>query len=467
MCFALIFPPAANFSNSSLINDQISRRHASESDYGVVTFEKPREIAARVLLERENGKDYVENLLESALARARLSVADRGLLQELVYGAARWQATLDWLIAQKTPGRTQKAGLQVLLRLGLYQMFWLSRIPDHAAVNETVEIAKRMGFGPQAGFVNAILRGYLRERPQTETELQKLKETDPALGYSHPKWLCDRWEKRFGRDGMIRLLEWNNTPPLSYARVNTLRGDANQLREQWAKEKVEAKLISIEWAGDTLVYELQSFPPLNTLPSFASGLFYIQDPSTLLAVAEFDPKPGETILDYCAAPGGKTTYIAERMRNEGTVIAHDVSTDRLKLIEENCARLGVTCVRTALPSTLNSQLSACADRVLIDAPCSNTGVMRRRVDLRWRIREPELSRLRTTQLQLLQDAVARLKPGGALVYSTCSLEPEENSAVVREFLQKDPAMHLQRERALTPLENNVDGAYVARFVRGI
>jgi 16S rRNA (cytosine967-C5)-methyltransferase len=405
-------------------------------------------------------------LLEAELANARISAADRGLLQELVYGVVRWQATLDWLVGRKTSGRTQKSGLQILLRLGLYQMFWLSRIPDHAAVNETVEIAKRQGFGQQAGFVNAVLRGYLREREQTEQLLGELKQNEPALGYSHPKWLCERWEKSFGRENLIRLLAWNNTPPAVYARVNTLRTDVNQLREQWEREKVEARLFTADWASDTLVFELQSFPSLATLKSFNDGWFYVQDPSTLLAVAELDPQPGETILDYCSAPGGKTTFIAERMKNTGTLIAHDTSPDRIKLVEENCTRLGVTCVKTAGPSTLDSRLSTQADRILIDAPCSNTGVMRRRVDLRWRIREPEIARLRATQLELLRAAVQRLKPGGTLVYSTCSLEPEENSAVAGEFLKERPALLLQRERRLTPWEHAVDGAYVARFVRG-
>lgn len=419
----------------------------------------------RLLLQHHAGEDYIENLLDAALARVSLNSADRGLLQELVYGAMRWQATLDWLIARKTAGRVQKPALQILLRLALYQIFWLSRIPDHAAVNETVEMAKRAGFGPQSGFVNAVLRGYLRERDETERLLSGLKTSDPAVGYSHPKWLCDRWEKRLGRESLVKLLEWNNTPPLTFARVNTWRADPGKLPEEWAREKVEAKLISLDWAKDTLVYELQSFPPLATLQSFKSGMFYVQDPSTLLAVAELDPQPGETILDYCAAPGGKTTYIAERMNNKGTLIAHDTTPERLQLVEENCTRLGATCVHPALPSTLDSRTSNLFDRILIDAPCSNTGVMRRRVDLRWRIREQEICRLRTTQLQLLRDAVPRLKSGGTLVYSTCSLEPEENSEVTREFLKENPTMQLQRERALTPWENNVDGAYVARFVR--
>ena len=429
-------------------------------------FEKPREIAVHLLLRREAGQDFIEDLLDDALTRSHLSAADRGLLQELVYGAVRWQAALDWLIARKTAGRTQRPELQILLRLALYQMFWLSRIPDHAAVNETVELAKRSGFGAQAGFVNAVLRGFLREREPTERALRELKQTNPALGHSHPQWLCERWEKNLGREDLLRLLEWNNTPPATFARLNTLRADANQLREQWAREKVEAKRVPTEWAGGTLVFELQSFPPLATLPSFTGGLFYVQDPGTLLAVAELDPQPGETILDLCSAPGGKTTCLAERMKNQGTIIAHDTAPARLKLVEENCRRLGVTCVQTALPSTLNAQPSPPFDRILIDAPCSNTGVMRRRVDLRWRIREAEISRLRATQLQLLRESAPRLKPGGALVYSTCSLEPEENGALVREFLQENPFMHLQLECALTPWEQGVDGAYVARFVRG-
>jgi 16S rRNA (cytosine967-C5)-methyltransferase len=434
--------------------------------YWAVNFQKPREIAGRLLLDREAGRDFVENLLEGALAHSRLSAPDRGLLQELVYGVVRWQATLDWLIARKTPGRRQKPALQILLRLGLYQMFWLSRIPDHAAVNETVEQAKRMGFGAQAGFVNAVLRGYLREREATIELLAQQKETEPAVGYSHPKWLCERWERQFGREGLVRLLEWDNSPPVTYARLNALKCNADQLREQWAREKVEAKLVPAPWSGEMLVFELHDFPPLTTLRSFNEGWFYVQDPSTLLAVAEMGARPGESVLDYCSAPGGKTAAIAQQMKNTGTLLAHDTSAERLKLVEENCRRLGVTCVQTMLPASLRERGGALFDRILLDAPCSNTGVMRRRVDLRWRIREAEIARLRSTQLELLADAVTRLKPGGTLVYSTCSLEPDENAEVVREFVRQHPLMHLQRERALTPMADGVDGAYVARFVKG-
>jgi 16S rRNA (cytosine967-C5)-methyltransferase len=478
--------------------------------------QSPREIAARVLGQRRPGGAFTENLLEEALAGARLSSADRGLCQEIVYGIVRWHAALDWLIARKTGGREQKPGLQNLLRLGLYQIFWLDRIPDHAAVHETVELAKHGGFGQQAGFVNAILRGYLRETDATRKLLVELKTTDPATGCSHPGWLVARWQTHFGADKTAQLLEWNNTPPKTFARVNTLKfsgtgvspvsfsttkltnpmkhtgetpvplpHNAGDLLTRWREENVEYDFVRRDWLEENLVFELKSHPSLSALASFRDGWFYVQDPGTLLAPRELGAQPGETILDLCAAPGGKTTYLAQLMNNEGKIIACDISKDRLKLLRENCARLGVNCVEFCSSrgdealnlkseignrkSEINQSLLTSAatemkfDRILVDAPCSNTGVLRRRVDLRWRISPAEISRLQRTQLDLLKLAVTKLKPGGILVYSTCSLEPEENSEVVKEFLSAHAGFKLENERELLPFADNVDGAYIARL----
>lgn len=409
------------------------------------------------------GTDYVENLLDEAQAGARLAPADRRLCQELTYGVVRWQAALDWLIARKTPGRTQKPALQDLLRLGLYQIFWLDRIPNHAAVHETVEMAKQDGFGPQAGFVNAILRGYLREFDATKKLLTELKTTQPPVGWSHPEWLATRWQERWGAEKTATLLEWNNTPPKTFARVNTLKADPGKLLERWRmEEKVEYDFVRHDWLDESQVFELKEHPPLAELGSFRDGWFYVQDPSTLLAVRELDPKPGETVLDFCAAPGGKTTFIAQLMRNEGRVVAQDVSEDRLRLVRENCARLGVTCVGMTATSNVALRTSH-FDKVLVDAPCSNTGVLRRRVDLRWRLQPAEIVRLRVAQLGLLRQAALRLKAGGVLVYSTCSLEPEENQDVVKQFLAEQSAFKLESERELLPFAEAVDGAYVARL----
>jgi 16S rRNA (cytosine967-C5)-methyltransferase len=496
--------------------------------------QNPRQIAARVLSQRLNSSEFTENLLETALANARLSPVDRSLCHELVCGVVRWQATLDCLIARKTTsGREPRPALINLLRLGLYQIFWLDRIPPHAAVHETVELAKRSGYVSQSGFINAILRGYLREFDEVKKILADMKISQPALGWSHPEWLVEKWRKNFGDEKTRQLLEWNNTPPKNFARVNTLarerrrlagefqRGetpagsqrsqDAGDLLTRWRDEGVEYDFVHHDWLEENLVFELKSHPPLASLGSFRDDWFYIQDPGTLLAPVLLGAQPGETILDLCAAPGGKATFIAQLMEDTGKIVAQDISEERLKLIRENCVRLGVTCVETQisefirphpgpLPQEREQPLAASVsssalvanpatktrqpfpplprgegrgeggrkhisffDRILVDAPCSNTGVLRRRVDLRWRISADEISRLKKTQLELLNQAATKLKPGGVLVYSTCSLEPEENSEVVKEFLAANANFKLESERQLLPFADDVDGAYVARL----
>ncbi len=433
----------------------------------VVSEQKPRQIAIRVLKERLLEQDYTENLFEKELSQHRLPGVDRGLCQELVYGIARWQLTLDWLIARKTEGRTQKEELRVLLQLGLYQMFWLDRIPNHAAVHATVELAKTLGLGPQAGFLNAVLRGYTRERVETEKLLADLKTEQPALGHSHPEWLYQRWLARWGAEKTAQLMQLNNTPPPTFARLNTLKTDAATLATQWEFEGLKFVARSWDWTGDGLVFQLDSHPPLAALRSFRDGWFYVQDPSTLLAVDILDPLPAHTVLDLCAAPGGKTTFIAQRMQNRGRITAQDAQAVRLDLIRENCDRLGVTCVEASVaPSGIIANPAKKFDRVLVDAPCSNSGVMRRRVDLRWRIRLEEIERLRADQLQVMRQAAPRVKPGGTLVYSTCSLEPEENGEVVKQFLAEHLNFNLESERELLPFVEGVDGAYVAKLVLG-
>jgi 16S rRNA (cytosine967-C5)-methyltransferase len=433
-----------------------------------VSGQKPREIALHVVSSGPGG-EFIEERLQKALRRQALPAADRALCQELAYGVVRWQATLDYLIDRKLRTRPPGKRVRQLLRLGLYQLFWLSRIPAHAAVHETVELAKRWGSAAQPGFVNAVLRGYVREDEATRRLLADLKVTQPALGYSHPGWLIERWEGVWGAEATRQLMEWNNLPPKTFARVNRLKADPKQLLGRWKEEGVEYELVERAWLEPDSVFELQAHPALNRLPSFQEGWFYVQDPSTLLAVSELRPKPSESVLDLCAAPGGKLTYIAELMQNQGRLVAHDTRRERLALVEENCARLGINCAQAILPAGREESKSARVepefDRILIDAPCSNTGVMRRRVELRWRIRREEIQRLREGQMALLVQAAPLLKPGGVLVYSTCSLEAEENGAVVTEFLKGTPSFELESSRELLPFVDEVDGAYVARLRR--
>lgn len=420
----------------------------------------PRQFAARFLHEQARPGDFAEHRLDRDPAFTALRPVDRRLAQELVLGVLRWRSTLDWLVVQRTDGRTQKPTVQDLLRLGLYQLFWLDRVPDHAAVHETVALARELGFGAQSGFINAVLRGCIRDRQEIRRRLEGLRDTDPATAWSFPRWLADRWKERYGAAGLARLCHECNTPPLTFARVNTLRTSPHELTGAWLREGVDFTERRFDWTGEGLVFALESHPPLRSLASFLQGGFYVQDPSTLLAVHVLSPQPGERILDLCAAPGGKTTWAAQLMQNTGRIVAHDPVEARLALLRENCTRLGVTNVTdvSALPPPEERFAG-----ILVDAPCSNTGVLRRRVELRWRLEPTELTRLAAVQQGLLAETVARVQPGGRIVYSTCSLEPEENSQVVQRFLEAHPAFTLEVEQALDPLSDGVDGAYVARL----
>jgi 16S rRNA (cytosine967-C5)-methyltransferase len=421
----------------------------------------PRQIAVEILLARRRRHAFIENLLDDALQKYSLKPEDRRFLQELLFGTVRWQLTLDWLISRKTAGKEQKPVVQEILRTALYQIFWLDRVPNYAAVNESVELGKNLASVGEAKFVNALLRGYGREDQSTRALLAEMKVREPSIGHSHPDWLFKRWEQRWGREHAIQLLDWNNSPPPNFARINTLKTTASDLKTRLLAEGVEFKEIKPDWAPADVILQLIKHPPLSQLASFKEGLFYVQDPSTLLAVELLDAQPGEAILDLCSAPGGKTAYIAQKIENRGRVLAQDNDPARLKLVQENCARLGVSCVTTN-PDSFPSETAF--DRILIDAPCSNTGVMRRRVELRWRINPEEITRLAALQLDLLKRASARLRIGGTLVYSTCSLEREENTTVVREFLDAKQAFRLESERELLPFKDHFDGAYVAKLI---
>jgi 16S rRNA (cytosine967-C5)-methyltransferase len=430
-----------------------------------VSNDNPRQVAARVLIERLSKGGFVEKHLDRAFARVRLLPEDRALCQELVYGCVRWEGTLDWLINRQTQNRPQKPFVQILLRIGLYQIFWLDRIPPHAAVHSTVEAAKDLRYEDHAGFINAVLRTALRDDQVIRQELAGLKSSNPAAGWSHPEWLVARWQARYGPEQTLKLLEWDNTPSKVFARVNSLRVEPAKLLEYWRSDNVTYNFVFKDWLEENLLFELKTHPPIEEMRSFKNGFFYVQDPSTLFAVDLLAPKPGERILDLCAAPGGKTTYIAQRMKNEGRLVASDSSTERLELVKENCARLGASCVEVVPVPALGAYAATPFDRVLLDVPCSNTGVLRRRVDLRWRVKPEELERLRKEQLGLLHRAAAHVKPGGVLVYSTCSLEPEENAELVGEFLRENAAFVLDESGDVLPMRDGFDGAFAARLLR--
>lgn len=364
---------------------------------------------------------------------------ERALTMELFYGWLRHRAALEF-IQQRAVPKPPRPVVAVLIQLGLYQLYFL-KLPAHAAVHETVELAKARVSAAEARLVNAVLR---------QADPAMLREAPPWVRWSHPEWLWERWRGRYGEDQTIALCEWNNQPPVLYARRNTLR--------ECAEVDLPAGLVPTEL--HPLCYRVTDPAGLLASVAWQRGVFYLQDPSTLVAVDVLDPQPGESVLDLCAAPGGKTTYIAQKMRNQGRILAIDSSNVRLAKVAENCRRLGVTIVATLACDGTRAERCMRGDRfdrVLVDAPCSNTGVMRRRPDLRWRLRSAELQRLATLQRALLRTAFQLIRPGGVVVYSTCSLEPEENEGVVASL----PAPETQR--ALFPPRDGMDGAFVVRW----
>jgi 16S rRNA (cytosine967-C5)-methyltransferase len=413
-----------------------------------------RELALALLNDWQKSHQLADELLKIALDGSTLQGSDRAFVTELFYGCLRQKLTLEFLVAQLANVPPQPIVANIL-QLGLYQLFYL-KTPAHAAVNETVALAKTQAHTSEAKFVNAILRRAEREHDALQARLDSTRESAPWIYYSHPQWLWERWVARLGRESAAALCEWNNQPPPLYIRINTL------------KTSTKPADIDAEPTSHPLCWRVVNMSGLFQGKSFTSGEFYVQDPSTLTAVDVLDPQPGESVLDMCAAPGGKATYLAQKMQNRGRIIAADLSSSRLALVGENCRRLGVTIVATL--ACEGTHLDRCLrgeqfDRVLLDAPCSNTGVLRRRADLRWRIEETEIRKLATLQEKLMVAAIPFVKPQGILVYSTCSLEEEENQRVVERFGRSHPEFALETTQSIFPPRDGMDGAFVTRFLK--
>ena len=409
-------------------------------------FSNSRTACVQALQRWETSTTFADEVLHDALGGSKFNLFDRAFLTETFYGVLRQRSALDFLIRMLRDTDLDLQTRQVL-RLGFYQIFWM-RIPHHAAVNETVNLA-----GRARGLVNALLRRAIREKESME---KQLAQAPPAIRYSHPEFLIQRWERQFTPEGAARLCEWNNTPAEIYVRANGLKVTPGELlRAVRGAEASPAHPLSIKVKQVPCQWLMQ-------------GLCYVQDPSTLMAVDLLDPQPGETVLDACAAPGGKTSYIAERMRNEGRITACDVSRPRLERLHENLARLQVENAEMRRVDWLSRPIPfepETFDRILVDAPCSNTGVIRRRVDVRWRLTPADFEQMPKRQRRILDALFPLLKPGGTLVYSTCSLEREEDEEVAMQAAREVPGITLVEMHRREPHKDGVDGAFAARFVK--
>lgn len=407
----------------------------------------PRALCQKALLEWEKGRIFSDEILHGLLEKASLSPSDRGLLTELFYGVLRHLRRLDCIIGWLRGGDLDTE-TRNLLRAGLYQIFHL-RIPPHAAVFETVSLA-----GRASGVVNAVLRKAVREQTALE---EKLNAQPLGVRESHPDFLVERWAAQFGTSNAEALCKNNNTPSENFFRINTLKTSFEQLTEFQS----DAELMD----SGRGVLKMRRIPA----EWLSQGWGYVQDPSTLLAPDLLDPQPGERVLDACAAPGGKTTYLAQKMGGKGVVIACDLYESRVSRLRDNVGRLGASSVRVHLidflmpPEPDSPLIDRPFDRILLDVPCSNTGVIRRRVDVRWRLTEEDFVRMPVQQLAIVRRAVPLLKSGGKLVYSTCSLEAEENSEVVSAVQREFPELELEETAQALPFREQTDGAFAARF----
>ncbi len=394
-----------------------------------------RAIALDVLLSVERAQMFADDALDHALSRSALDSRDRALALELVYGVLRHQSTLDWRldhVATKSMAKLP-ARVRLALRLGAYQVLHLDRIPPSAAVNESVALIKAGSPGYWPGFGNAVLRALTLTPAPPWPDRAAYPVQALSVQHACPAWLTERWIARFGVQAADALCRATTIIPPLTVRVNTLRTTRDALASQLTAFGCTVRPTRISPVG--LV--LDKSGPVTELPLFRDGAFYVEDEAAQLVAPILDPQPGELVLDACAAPGGKATHLAALMRNNGELFAVDSSAARLRLIEDNCRRLGIDIVRairadatSPLPQPLRGRP---VDRILVDAPCSGLGVLRRHPEGKWRKEADALKQHQTLQRRLLEQAGNRLRPGGVLVYSTCSSEPEENEQVIDQF----------------------------------
>ncbi len=386
-------------------------------------------------------------------------IPDRAFVMELVYGVVRWKRMLEWVLEQRAR-RQPDPELRALLLIGLYQILCLSNVAAYAAVNETVAAAKASFGRGAADFINAIMRAILRDKP---TLLAELAQQAWAIQASHPDVLIERWRQAFGETAMQQLCAWNNSRPEIVIRANSLK-----IAPAAYLAKLQAAGISALHQPAPGCFALPHGWRLEALPGYAEGLFLALDTSVLTAVELLNPRPGDSVLDACAAPGGKTFLIAERLQKQGRLVALDLHQDRLTRLRENLERLGCASfveVHQGNAMNLTDEIGGPFERILLDAPCLNSGVIRRRPDARWRFSARRLARLTRIQRALLLRAADLLKPGGSLVYSTCSLEPEENELQAAAFLEENPQFYLVAEHKIFPPTAKSDGAYAALLKR--
>jgi 16S rRNA (cytosine967-C5)-methyltransferase len=431
-----------------------------------------RQLVLFALKDIETGS-FTDVVVERLLSKFELSTVDRHLFTELVNGIVRRKRTLDAIIDRlaKQPAHRQPPNLRQLLRLGLYQLRYLDRIPDSAAVNTTVDLAKTNDLAGLAGVVNGILRQYIRLQDEQAEVLDLPEDPIARLGtlYSFPDWLIAQWMDELGSIETEQLCQAFNQVPTIDLRTNSLKIDVECLPNTSQIERVTQqrhKLIEIFATAGIAAIPIPLVPQglrfvgnvgaISQLPGYQAGWWTIQDSSAQLVTHLLDPQPDEVVIDACAAPGGKTTHIAELMGNTGQVLALDKTASRLKKLQQSLDRLQLTTIKILTGDSCGfSELINTADRVLLDAPCSGLGTLHRRADARWQKTPAQIRELAQLQAKLLANTATWVKPGGVLVYATCTVCSIENEEIILPFLKTHPDWQIELPPADSPLASLV------------
>jgi 16S rRNA (cytosine967-C5)-methyltransferase len=411
----------------------------------------PRQLAVEILNRIEESGAFAEPLLDAVLSQDDLTnIHDRRLLTQIVYGTLRMRGHLDWIIQRLYRGNfdLMEMGIRNILRTAMFQMWYTDRIPDFAIVDEAVEITK-IKHPAGSGLVNAILRNAIRGKDKiTYPDIEK----DPALHisiiHSHPLWLVNRWMEIFGLDETIAICKANNLIPPYSLRVNRLKTSWERVAEELLREGFEVKTTA--FSPDGIIISNPTLPIRETI-SYKSGYIQVQDEASQLIAYLVDPKPGETVLDICAGIGGKTTHLAEIMGNRGNILAIDMNENKIKLLKGNIKRQEITIVDAQVKDAtkdLGMNFHETFDKVLIDAPCSGLGTLRRNPEIKWRTSKESLKKVVSLQKSILKRAALYLKKGGVLVYSTCSILPEENEKIIKSFIADNRDFTLLRPRGI-------------------
>lgn len=457
------------------MNEQQKEQQEKEPAEKAGLFAGVRGTAIKILNRIERTDSYLDKLLDYELKNSEISGPDKALLYEIVHGVVRWTGRLDWILSGFYKGQFSKALplMKNALRVALYQIMFLDKVPEYAAVNEAVEFVKKFQGQKPADITNAILRNIARNK-------NSLRYPDPeenligyySAYYSHPQWLVKRWLSRYGREGAEKLMIANNERPYLTLRINQLKVNPSEFLRLMDS-------VNLKYSTGSYIPEYCRLHNLTNIAGweyFAQGYFTIQDESAGLACRLLGAEPGMRVLDMCAAPGGKSAYLADLMGNSGEITALDYFESRLGLLQQNNERLGVTNVKTVATDALD-YISEPFDRVLLDAPCTGFGTLSKKPDIKWKKELVDIHNVSKLQSQLLDKAASLVKEDGIIVYSTCTIEPDENFEIVRKFLAAHPEFRLEDAAPFVPAgvtdENGcvqtlphihkTDGAFAARL----